>query len=86
MKLLELPEGMLSLEFLPAEGDEVMRRLKQFGPVKRRWHASYDKITVGNVDFLRENEWDQPCLISTSPAGAALLRQLISKLTHSKAA
>jgi hypothetical protein len=86
MKLLKLPEGMVSLEFLPSERDELMRRLRHFGTVKRQPQASYDRISVGAVQLIHEDEWDEPCLISTSAAGADLLREVASKSTSSKAA
>ena len=86
MKLLELPDGMVSLEFESAEGEQLMRSLEQFGTVKRRVQPTYDEVSVGTVQLIHEHEWDEPCLISTSAPGASLLRQLASKRPHSKAA
>ena len=86
MKLLQLPKGMVSLEFPPSERDDLMRRLALLGSVKRQRHASHEKVSVGAVQFIHEDEWDEPCLISTSVAGADLLRELVSKQARSKAA
>ena len=86
MKLLELRKGVVSLEFLPSERDKLVRRLERFGTVKRRTQASYDMISVGTVQFIHQDEWDEPCLISTSAEGSDLLRALVSKPARSKAA
>ena len=86
MKLLELPEGMVSLEFEPSERDALMERLKKHGSFKKRLYATHAKISIGADQFIYENEWDEPCLISTSASGASLLRQLISKPARSQAA
>lgn len=86
MKLLELQTGMVSLEFAPTEREALMAALKKHGPVKRLSMATFDRISVGGEHFISENEWDEPCLISTTPKGADLLRRLVSSHTRSRAA
>jgi hypothetical protein len=86
MKLLELPEGMVSLEFEPSERDHVIERLKKFGSFRRHPQATFVKVSVGREQFIYENEWDDPCFISTSVAGANLLRQLAVKPARNRAA
>jgi hypothetical protein len=86
MKLLELPEGMVSLEFEPSERDGLIRSLKRFGPLKRRPRATHVDISVGGEQFIYENEWDEPCLISTSKGAAAILREVASGAGQSAAA
>ncbi len=86
MKLLELPDGMVSLEFQASERGGLMERLGKFGSVRRQPQARYVRISVGPEQFVYQDEWDEPSLISTSKAGAKLLRRLVASPAHSKAA
>ncbi len=38
--------------------------------------ATYSRIRFGGSEFLHENEWDDPCLLSQTPAGDSLLRSV----------
>ena len=55
-------------------------------PGMDRGLSAGDIIKVGKIDLIYYHEWDEPCLISTSKAGAGLLRELVSKGSRSKAA
>ena len=86
MQILDLPEGKISLEFKPREASQILRRLEQFGSVRRTPGAIHQLITVGKVELIYYSEWDEPCLISTTLAGSNLLRDLAAKPVRSKAA
>jgi hypothetical protein len=86
MELLELSTGDVSLEFKPREAKPLLRRLEEFGRVRSSPHAVHDLLKVGKIELIYYHEWDEPCLISTSPAGSALLRELAAKPVRRKAA
>jgi hypothetical protein len=86
VEILELRTGNVSLEFNPAERVEIWQRLEQFGKIRRERHVIHDVVKVGKVDLIYYHEWDEPCLISTSRAGAGLLREIVWKSARSKAA
>ena len=76
MKLIELDTGNVSLEYSAKEAAAVKRRLRRAGVVSIAKAATYDVVSVGGMSFIAMNEWDEPCLISQSSAGAALLREI----------
>lgn len=87
MQILELPEGKVSLEFAPSEANRIQQVLKTFGKVRRRQEGVvHDLLKIGRIELIYYFEWDEPCLISTSPAGSTLLRELAAKSIRSQAA
>jgi hypothetical protein len=82
ISLIELPDGEVSLEL----GDCGPERLAaeaiaaQLGPLATLERAAlYDVVVLGGERLLYYHEWD-PCLLSTSPQGARLLRRLYQVL------
>lgn len=75
--LLELANDHVSLEFEPEDIDAVGAAIReQFGqPNIVRYPFSAD-YRFGGCSFVFQNEWDDPCLISGSVEGDAILRLL----------
>ena len=78
MKILDISPGSLSLEFAPYEKAIVMQRLEDFGRITVAHEATFDRIKVAQVELIYLNEWDEPCLISSTPAGARLLKSIVA--------
>ena len=76
MKLLDLDPDGLSLEFSTAEWPAVLDRLGLHGDVEREQHATFDVLGVAGEKFIYANDWDEPCLISSSPSGNSILRKI----------
>jgi hypothetical protein len=79
--LLRLPTGHCSLEFASSDLPFVASAIRaRYGaPVVRRYPACADH-RFGGCSFTFQNEWDDPCLISESDAGDAILRELCDAL------
>ncbi len=75
MTLLDLPGGRVSLEFGDSERDRVSAWLPDLD-ARRTRHATHDVVTVRGQTLVYVDEWDEPCLISMSVAGDALLREI----------
>lgn len=75
--LLELPSGVVSLEFAEDDAARLNEAVaRHFGtPRTLERSALYDVVEFGGERFLLYHEWD-PCLISTSDGGAGKLRLL----------
>ncbi|MCM8729428.1 hypothetical protein ACFO8O_00405 [Hephaestia sp. GCM10023244] len=78
MKLIELDAGNVSLEYRPEDAAVVRRRLGEAGRLRVTKAATHDVISVAGMRFIAMNDWDEPCLISQSTAGAALLRSIVA--------
>src|SRR3546814_2554213 len=78
MKLIELDAGNVSLEYRPEDEAVVKRRLGEAGRLRVTKAATHDVISVAGMRFIAMNDWDEPCLISQSIAGAALLRSIVA--------
>ena len=76
MTLLELPSGMVSLEYAVAEQAEVDRRLGAIAKVSVLDHITYALVQVGDESFVHMADWDEPCLIAQSARGNAILRRV----------
>ncbi|GGA40463.1 hypothetical protein [Sphingomonas psychrolutea] len=76
MQLLELPSGMVSLEYAAQDQVEVSARLKTLAAVSVTNHATYSEVKVGDEAFLHMSDWDEPCMIAQSEAGNAILRRV----------
>ena len=65
----------LSLE-MDREGLEAVRSFIQqaYPDAKIKVSGTYDKVCFGGSEFLHENEWDAPYLLSQSREGDELLR------------
>ena len=74
VNVLELNSERVSLEFARDEFPTIMSRLRRRGKVSRRQEASFDILEVRGEEFILMDEWDEPCLLSRSPAGDAILR------------
>jgi hypothetical protein len=83
ISLLDLPSGVVSLEFDAADAARLGAALAaHLGPVHvLEQSALYDLVEFGSERFLYYHEWD-PCLISTSAAGAIALRRLCAALSE----
>jgi len=77
MNLVDLASGSMSLEFARDEQPIVMERLNALGDVQISDRATYATMRVAGIDLIYMNEWDEPCLISSTTAGAALLGRVM---------
>lgn len=76
-----LDEGSLSLEFSESDIPRLQAEIQNsFGDLIPMPQIMHDDVTFGGLKFMFYNEWDDPCLISQCPEGAAVLRQLVDKL------
>ena len=82
MNVLELSSDRLSLEFSRDEFPTIMSRLQRRGKVTRRQEATFDVLEVHGEEFVLMDEWDEPCLLSKSPAGDAILRAVAQPRTR----
>jgi hypothetical protein len=82
ISLIELSDGGVSLELADCDPERLAAEAiaAQLGPLATLERAAlYDVVELGGERFLYYHEWD-PCLISTSPKGARLLRRLYQVL------
>jgi hypothetical protein len=70
----------LSLELDP-EGLEAVRSfIRQTYPeVKTQVAGTYGRVCFAGSEFLHENEWDAPCLLSQTPEGDELLKGIADR-------
>jgi len=61
---------------MDAEGLEAVHSyLKRTYPdVATKIGGTYSRVSFGGAEFLHENEWDEPYLLSRTSEGHALLR------------
>ena len=81
VSLLRLPNGDCSLEFALEDIDRVRAALllKYGTPVVERFpFLTVYKFPTASLTF--QNEWDDPCLISSSAHGAEMLEHLAKEL------
>jgi hypothetical protein len=82
IELLMLADGHCSLEFAPEDMAAVRKAIITLhGKPTVQWHAVCADIRFGGCNFTFQDEWDDPCLISGSDEGDALLRELHARLT-----
>lgn len=76
-------DSSASLEFenddLPLVRQAISAR---FGQLEIEPHLLYQDWRFGGCDFLFQAEWDDPCLIGSTPDAAALLRALCADLNR----
>ncbi len=81
VSLLEHDNGRVSLEFEESDFPAVVQTIQStHGESTRKRHATYVEYWIGDARFLFQNEWDAPCLISTSAEGDVILKSLAEKL------
>jgi hypothetical protein len=79
--LLHLEDGKVSLEFASAKLPDVRKLItRNWGNPDIVQHVDHVRITIAGHEFIYQNEWDDPCLISVTLAGSQLLEQLHSQL------
>ena len=72
----------LSLEMDAAGLQAVRSYVKRTYPtVTTETAATYSRISFGGSEFLHENEWNDPCLISQTAEGDALLRSVAEQFS-----
>lgn len=82
VSLLELKEGGCSLEFALVDIDRVRRALTaRYGNPKITKQPVLTIYTYGRTELTFQNEWDDPCLVASTPAGEAMLRTVAADLT-----
>jgi hypothetical protein len=82
-RLLELSGGGLSLEIDSTEWNMVAEKIRDlFGAPKVELLAATHAIhKFGGAEFIFQDVWGDPCLISKSEQGDAILRQLAAALS-----
>lgn len=80
--IIELADGCCSLEFAGSDFGELRERIGQrWGEVSAGPYMTMQTVTFGGQDFVYQSEWDDPCLLSRTAQGAALLRQLAQDMS-----
>lgn len=81
VSLLGLKEGGCSLEFAVEDLDRVRTALSaRYGRPTVTKHAVLTIYTFGQTELTFQNEWDDPCLIASTPDGEAMLRAVAADL------
>ncbi len=80
-RLLTCDNGVLSLEFEPSDMDGVRAVIiRQFGALTVERRVISSEVHFGGESFTFQNEWDDPCLITSTENGRAILRRLYDDL------
>lgn len=81
--LLYLANGHYSLEFRPADLPSVASAIRdRYGAPDKRQYPLSAEYRFGGCRFAFQNEWDDPCLISTSTEGNEILKHLYADLSN----
>jgi hypothetical protein len=84
VRILSLSDRGISLEFdendMPNIANAIRRR---YGEPTVEWHATMAIYRFGGCDFSFQNEWQDPCLVSSDKDGVAILKQIFADLTIS---
>lgn len=73
----------LSLEFEDGDLQRVGLSIRELYPnASSYWAGIFKVYSFGGCEFTFQNEWDDPCLISNSDDGDAILRSLHAQLTN----
>ena len=79
--LLKLRNGHLSLEFDEKDIPEVVETITTvFGNADEKQCVMAAEVKFGEATFIFQNEWQDPCLISSTHKGDQCLRQVHEKL------
>jgi hypothetical protein len=80
-RLLTCDDGVVSLEFEPGDMDELRAAImRQFGGLNDERHVVSSDVHFGGESFTFQNEWDDPCLITSTESGRTILRRLYADL------
>lgn len=83
--LLDLDNGHVSLECETSDMAALMAAIEtRYGRLKVTPMAVSAVYHFGDSRFTYSDDWAEPCLISGSPAGDAILRQLFLDLTSAE--
>lgn len=79
--LLTCDEHVMSLEFAPSDLDIVRAAIiRRFGAFAVERGAISSDVQFGGESFTFQNEWDDPCLITSTERGRMILRRLYEDL------
>ena len=74
-------ETIFSLEFAPEDKAEVRAAIQElFGQPQITPEVVSSTVLFGGEDFIYQDEWDDPCLISSSARGKEMLALLAERL------
>lgn len=80
-RLLICDNGVLSLEFEPGDMHIVRAAIvRQFGALTVERRVVSSEVHFGGESFTFQNEWDDPCLITSTESGRTILRRLYDDL------
>ncbi|UWP92260.1 hypothetical protein K3X13_14820 [Aliiroseovarius crassostreae] len=81
IKLLALSNGRISLEYDPHDQAAISAAIRElFGGPNVAPHIICAEIKFGGEAFTHLDEWDDPCLISSTANGDHILKTLHNKL------
>lgn len=76
-ELVELGNGMVSLEFDPGDAPDVKAAIKRlYGAWTSEKHGVDTTLRFGGEQFVLMQEWDEAAILPLSMAGAEMLRVL----------
>ena len=77
-RVLEFTETSVSLEYAADDVPAVKKAIRDlYGePRELADHGTSTEIEIGGEKFAFQDEWDDPCLISNSVKGSAILREI----------
>ncbi|AZV76695.1 hypothetical protein EBB79_01455 [Parasedimentitalea marina] len=82
-RLLDIQNGHFSLEFELEDRPCVASAIKErYGIPEETMHIMCTEYYFGGSQFVFQDEWDAPCLISTSHNGNQILKMLHVALTE----
>jgi len=85
--LLALSSGHYSLEFGPDDLDAVRLAIRAlYGRPESDGNPFITTLRFGGASFAYQNEWDDPCIVSGSSEGDAILKGLHAHLAESEGA
>lgn len=74
-----------SLEFNPKDKDAVKAVIRElYGDPKVISHGIVSTVQVDGEEFTYQNEWDDPCLITSTVRGAGILQLIADKLAKER--
>jgi hypothetical protein len=75
---------VISLEFDPEDKEVVKTAIREsFGEPKVIQHVISSTVQIDGEEFTYQNEWEDPCLITSTARGAEILQAIADKLGHS---
>lgn len=80
-RLLKLSGGTLSLEFETSDLPRVREVIKAaYGKIEIESYPICASVKLGGCEFVFQNEWNDPCLISKTAGGSQILTSLFKHL------